>query len=182
MRNTAWTSCVILLLSALLPAAAADAASKTAKGSGARIAIEIGRLDADKNSLPKTYEMLAPLQGSSGMEVGTKLALPAGSPRLEDLKEGQSEASTFSYFNTGLKMNLDTGPADGPGIRLKGRVEVSLVRNEVEARAGTAQPIAGTFVQYLDATFQDGKRKRIALVSEPGAPAFYLDMKVDLVD
>ena len=58
--------------------------------------------------LPGHGQALDQQAGNSTIEVGTRLAFPAGMPRRADLEEGQPETATFSYSNVGLKAKFES--------------------------------------------------------------------------
>lgn len=155
------------------------------KASNVRITVEVGGLQGGKKVSPKTYAMLAPLRGQTSLSSSARVPIPSTQALPAEAKESQAATviSSFTYQDVGISIDLETTGTDESRIGVHGQVDVSLIRSDTGSKpAPKTPPTIGSFRQKIDVTLQEGKPSRLALVDEPGAEPFYVEIKAEFVE
>ncbi|HZN54636.1 MAG TPA: hypothetical protein VFB67_04880 [Candidatus Polarisedimenticolaceae bacterium] len=160
---------------------AAGAAAQTS-APNVKLSIEVGRTETGKTSLPSRYEMIVPMNGSTQLNSGVRLPVPAGwgvpgAPSRGDTAGG---IVAYSFWTVGLAAKLSVYPKAQGRLEVQGSIDASVLKGW---RTGNPDvPLIGVISENIDVTIEPGKRVRFMSVSEPELGSLYLELAASPID
>ena len=179
MRSFSSIALAIMLCAVSIPAQADDTDPAP---SNVRITFSIGYSPGETERSPRSYTLVAPLNGRASTTVGARVPIPTRAEAAGENDDGRAGMVTsYTYQSVGFSTNLDTALVEGGAIRITGFVELSRLRAGEESRGATDHPVVDAIEQRFDVVVDGGAQIRLLEVDEPGS-GITIDLDATVLD